>query len=325
MRAAYLPAPGVVEVDDFPVPEPGPGELLVRMEYASICGSDVHITFDGFHQEECLRLPGYPGHEGVGTVVGGDVDGVAEGSRVLAVPLPTPGGCFAEYLAVDRNQVVELPAGGDPRRLLLGQQLGTTIFALRRFCRGAGDGVAAVIGCGSAGLFFVQQLLQLGFHTVVAADVNAYRLGIAGRLGARTVQVPDDDLVTAVLDVTGGVGADLVIEAVGYDSCRNQAVEAVRVGGTVGCFGYPERGGLSGFPVDRAFRKCVSVHWVSGTQNEPGLVSFRDAVTAIGDGSIEVDYCLGGGFALEDMPRAMATARDHGRDLVKVEVGLQPG
>ncbi len=90
MRAASLVRPGVVEVLDFPIPEPGADQVLVKMHYASICGSDVHVIFDGFHTPEYLGRPGYPGHEGIGTVAASTHPDLPVGSPVLTATIPMP-------------------------------------------------------------------------------------------------------------------------------------------------------------------------------------------------------------------------------------------
>jgi L-iditol 2-dehydrogenase len=312
MRAAALAAPGRMEVREFEVPAPGAGEVLVRMKMASICGSDLHAVFDGFHRGR-FGEPGYPGHEGVGEVVESGAPGFAPGQAVLTVPAPPAARCFAEYLLVDAAYLVPLPDGGDPGRLLLAQQLGTTIYAMRKFWPSP-DGmaerrVATVVGAGSAGLFFVQQLRQVGFERIVVSDLDPERLAMARELGADVVvHAPRESVIDATMDVSGGVGADLAIEAAGYDDCRAECVEAVRSRGRVGCFGYPQRQGLAPFPVETAFRKAPTVEFFVGTQHEPGLRSFREAVAAIHDGRIEVGYCLRPRFPLERVADAFALA-----------------
>lgn len=324
MRAASITAPNRVEVLDFPTPvAEQPGELVVRMERASICGSDVHSAFHGFHNPVALGKPGYPGHEGIGEVVDSRSAHFPVGVRVLTVPVGNIGGCFAEYQLIDENQVIPLPADGDPARLLMAQQYGTTLYSMRMFWQGGNTGTAAILGAGSAGLFFLQQAKQLGFENLIVSDLNEERLKVAGRLGAQTlVHAPGESLVEAVMDVTSGVGADLVIEAAGYDKLRADAIEAVAIRGTVGFFGFPEKYGMAEFPMFDAFRKIVKIQWAGGTQSEPGLVSFRDAVEHINSGSIEVDYCLGAEYGLEDTPTAMEVARDQGHGAVKLSLDL---
>ncbi len=323
MRAAFLGAPGRLELADFPVPEPGDGQVLVRMELASICGSDVHSVYGGFHNPVEMRRPGYPGHEGVGEVVVSRSPLIGEGEKVLTLPVGNVGGCFGEYQLLRDSQVVGLPPGADPARALMAQQLGTTIFAMRRFTADRVTGVAAVIGAGSAGLFFLQQLRALGFGPIVVSDLNWQRLQVAGGLGAAvTVQAPGHSLASAVQEASGGAGADLVVEAAGYDSCRAEAIDALRPSGTAGYFGFPETDGDAPFPAFRAFRKSARIEWVSGAQGEPGLRSFRQAVTRIGDGSIEVGYCLRDIYPLEQLPRALEIARDQGHGAVKLTVAI---
>ncbi|HKA49494.1 MAG TPA: alcohol dehydrogenase catalytic domain-containing protein [Candidatus Dormibacteraeota bacterium] len=105
MRAARLVAPGHLEVARVPIPEPGSRQALIRMRRASICGSDVHVVFDGFEPDQLPAAPGYPGHEGVGEVVDTRSDAFAAGDRVLTVPVPARAGCFAEFQVVDETSL----------------------------------------------------------------------------------------------------------------------------------------------------------------------------------------------------------------------------
>lgn len=320
MRAAYVPGPDRVEVGDFAVPTANhDGEVVVRMLWASICGSDVHHVYHGYLKPEGINQPGYPGHEGVGVVVESRSDRFSTGDHVLTVP--ASGRCFAEYQLIDDQHVVSLPADGDFPRLLMAQQYGTTLFAMRLFWTGGPARTVAIIGAGSAGLFFLQQVRRLGFEQVVISDLNADRLAVAKALGADvTVHAPRESLIEATLDVTGGVGADLVIEAAGYDTLRADAIAAVRSQGTVGYFGLPESQGLVPFPMHAAYRKAVRIQLASATQAEPGLVAFHDAVEHIRDGVVDVDYCLGSNYSVEQVPEALETARDQGHGAVKLSI-----
>ncbi|TQC46291.1 zinc-binding alcohol dehydrogenase [Rhodococcus sp. WS4] len=327
MRAACVTRPGVVEVRTFPRPVAGPDQVLVEMRYASICGSDVHAVFDGFHNPDLLGTAGYPGHEGVGVVVQTGSPDIEPGCAVLTVPHGQRGGCFAEYQVVDASHVIALDDGDDLRRMLLAQQLGTTVFGMKKFLPAdtpaeAMPRTAVVIGAGSSGLFFLQHLVARGMEVIVS-DLNKDRLAVAERLGAaRTVLEPDEPIATVVHDATHGVGADLVIEAAGYDHTRAPAIEAVRARGTIGFFGYPESKGNALFPVERAFRKSLTMEWVNGTQAEPGLASFHAAVEAIRTGAIEVDHCLDAMFDLDDAPAAFDAARANGHGAAKVGIVL---
>jgi L-iditol 2-dehydrogenase len=325
MRAATVPRPGVLEVADFPDPEPGPGEVLVRMHHASICGSDTHVVHDGFHRPERLGTPGYPGHEGVGVVELSRSPAFAAGDRVLTVPPGWLGACFAELQVVDAAHVLRVPDAVPLVRALMAQQLGTTLFAMKRFGRPPGD-VAAVIGAGSAGTYFVQHLRRLGYAHVVVSDRDPTRLATAGTLGATTlVDARDGSVVEAVHDLTGGEGAGLVVEAAGYDACRADAIAALRHGGTAGFFGYPERHGDAPYPAFLAFRRNATLAWVNGAQLEPRLASFREALDRVADGSVVVDHCLERHLDLEDVADAVLLARSAGGGATKINVTLPAG
>jgi len=321
MKAVRLLDVGKVVVDEVPVPQPGPDQVLVKMRRASICGSDVHVVYDGFLPDEMPGRPGYPGHEGVGEVVQSRSPEFSPGDPVLTVPVPPEAGCFAAYQVVAAGSLVKLPAGVDPERLLMAQQLGTTIYATRRFWPDGAGRVAAVIGAGSAGLFFLQLLKRKGFEKLVVADLEPARLDIARELGADVVvRAPEESVVDACLDLTGGEGADLVVEAAGYDACRAQAVDAVRERGRLGFFGFPERRGQTPFPLEAAFRKAPSIEFTSGTQREPGLRSFREAVELIVQGAVEIGYLLAPTLGLEQAPEALELARERGRGAVKINL-----
>jgi L-iditol 2-dehydrogenase len=118
------------------------------------------------------------------------------------------------------------------------------------------------------------------------------------------------------------VGADLVVETAGLDACRAEAVDLIRKGGTVGCFGYPERAGLAPFPVQAAFRKAARVRWVSGAQAEPGLTSFREAVRLVSAGEVDVDFCLQHAVGLESAVAGVEVARAQG-PVIKIVVDLR--
>lgn len=327
MRAAKLVAPGRFEVVEAPVPEPADGEVLVAMTRASICGSDLHAILGPHPRPVEAMAPGSPGHEGVGTVVASRSTRVPPGGRVLTVPMPGVGGCFAEYQAVGDAFVVPLP-DGDLERLLLAQQLGTTVFGFHRYWpdgRDAAGATAAVLGAGSAGCFLLQLARRAGFSRLVACDLDERRLSVASALGADVVvHAPEESFVEAVLEATGGAGAELVIEASGRDESRAACIDAAATGGRVGFFGLPEHPGLAPFPLSTAFRRACTVEMAGNAQLEPGLAAFREAVGLIASGAIDVAAMLEPSFPLERFAEAFAAARDHVGLKVAVEIASGP-
>ncbi|HEY7199201.1 MAG TPA: zinc-binding dehydrogenase [Candidatus Dormibacteraeota bacterium] len=324
MTAARIVAPGRIEVGRFPVPPLMPGEVLIGTRLAAICGSDLHIVYRGHGPGEFPGPPGYPGHESVGEVLESRSDRYRPGDVVLALPAGPAGRSFAERQAVSEEQLVPLAAGADLEAMLMAQQLGTAIFSLKRFWPGPPGETATVIGAGAAGLHFTQLLARAGFGRVIVADRHPHRLAAARALGAAaTVLAPGESVVEATLDLTGGRGADLVVEAAGRDASRAQAMLAVADGGRVGLFGLPEGPGDMALPFAELFRRRPTIDISVGAQGEPGLVSFREAVDRIAAGAVNVSGLVSHRFDIGELTGAFEIARDPGdAAALKVTVGF---
>jgi L-iditol 2-dehydrogenase len=260
----------------------------------------------------------------VGVVVESTSSKYVPGDRVLTLPEAVNATCFAEYQRAEARALVKLPLGVELKRLVMAQQLGTVLFALKKFWPAAGAQCATVIGAGSVGLYFLQMLKRIGFEHVIVADPELARRKVALRLGASEVVDPrTESIVEATFALTNGRGADLAIEAAGYDSARALAIGSARLGGRVGLFGYPERKGDAAFPFELAFRKGLSVEMITNAQLEPGLKSFREAVALIVDDQIQVDYLLSESVRLAEIGNAFEMARDH--RVIKVAIDLTTG
>jgi 2-desacetyl-2-hydroxyethyl bacteriochlorophyllide A dehydrogenase len=274
MKAIVLESPGVVRVAERPPPVlSDPGDALVRVTTAAICGSDLHIV-EG--RDPC-RPGTIMGHELVGIVeqVGGAVARFRPGDRVVAPFTVCCGACFycrralparcvraACFGLVDAQgsglegvqaeaarvpladstlvRVPDLGADGAPLLdrdvLFLGDILSTAYGAAEAGGIQPGD-VVAVVGCGPVGLLCAEVVLQLfGPSAVVAVEEVGYRRDQAARFGA--VAVAPDEARGAVLDRTEGRGADVVIEAVGAAPALDLGIDLVRPCGTVSIAGY---------------------------------------------------------------------------------------
>lgn len=252
---ARVLAPGRLAVSPQTRPAPGPGEVLVAVERAGVCGTDVHIVEGGY---ALARFPLVPGHELAGTVVevGEAVRGVAVGERVTVDPnvpcLACPecrrnafnhcermsivgvnrDGGFASYLVVPERAVY--PVGDLPfTAAALLEPLACVLWGLKR-ARVEPGARALVFGAGPLGCLLVQALRFAGAATVAAVDVVPYRLEVARSLGA-TAAVPADD--RAGLDRLERHGFDLVVDATGSPAVLQGALAYVRPGGTVWAFG----------------------------------------------------------------------------------------
>jgi L-iditol 2-dehydrogenase len=317
LLAARVVARGQVEVDDFDAPVLGETGVLVRTLLAAVCGSDLHNIFGDLRDQPFPWLPGQPGHEGVGEVVESRSASVEPGELVLTVPEPYHAATFAEFQVLTEDSLVRLSTGTDPKKLLMAQQLGTVIFALKRMWPGSPAEAAAVIGAGPAGLSFIQLLKRRGFPMVVAADLSADRLRRARELGAdHTVLATESSVVDAVFDLTGGLGADLVVEAAGHDITRAEAMTAVREGGRIGLYGLPERSSDAAYPYHVLFRRQPTIEVVYGAQTEPGLASFREAVRMIEAGHIA--DIISHTYGIDEIGDALSVAHDRRDGAIKV-------
>ena len=196
-------------------------DVIIRSEMASICGSDLHMVMMGAglaHRPPCPH--GFPGHEGIGMVVESNAPGLREGTHVLTFPNPPVGECFNTYQRVNSSYCVPLPVGDTPRsHLLMGQQLGTVIYAMRQHPRDVTGETVMVMGQGSAGLFFTYLLKRAGAARVIVSDLSQARLAVAAAYGAdeclNATELGNAGIIEAVNDMTDGRGADYVVEAVG--------------------------------------------------------------------------------------------------------------
>ncbi|MEX0761874.1 MAG: zinc-binding dehydrogenase [Dehalococcoidia bacterium] len=297
-----------------------PGDVLVRTEMASICGSDLHMVGYGWAISNWPAPAGHPGHEAVGTVVESQSDRFVEGNLVLTVPHIWRSMCFAGYQAVDEPHLLKLPAGTPVQHLLMAQQLGTVIFAAKRLPSVEGQ-TCVVVGQGSAGLFWDCMLKRMGAGRVIVIEPVKSRRDLATRYGAdESVDVVGQAATDAVLDLTDGNGADVVIEAVGSTATLNQAFDLVRQDGHVVLFGLPESDEPVPFRFETFFKKRANAFTVLGAQDEAGLTSFKQAVDWITSGHIDVAPVLTHTKSIEQVRDAfeLATGRTDG----VVKVGL---
>lgn len=301
------------------MPSAADGEILVRTAYASVCGSDLHAVFG--HAPAQPAAPGYPGHESVGEVVESRCPGFEPGDYVLTAPFAVDGRCLAEFQALSGAACIRLPSTVPLSQLLMAQQLGTVIYALRCHPLNVVGKDAAVIGQGSAGAFFTFMLKRAGAARVLVSDKSPARLAYSRKLGADlTVDAATADFLPAVMEATGGRGADLVVEAVGSRATFPQSVELAAPGATLVWFGLPE--GTDDYPISfsQFFRRGLTAYSNFGAQGEPGLESFRYAVRLITDGAIDVAPLLTHVLPVEMVDEAFRIAHDRSDNALKVSI-----
>ena len=322
MKAGRWVDVGRVVCEEVPRPSPADGEILVRTAYTSICGSDLHSVYGG---PPPPAVPaGWPGHESVGEVVESRCPGFEPGDRVLTVPHFVDGRCMAEYQALPGSFCIRLADKAPLSHLLMAQQLGTVIYALRRHPLDLIGQDVAVIGQGSAGAFFTFLLKRAGARSVLVSDKSPARLAYSRHLGA-DLTVPADGadeegFRSAVLEATGGRGAGLVVEAVGSRETFPLSVELAADSATVLWFGLPEGTGAYPFSFPEFFVRRLTAYAISGTQGEPGLESFRYAAQLIADGAIDVAPLLSHMLPIDQVEEAFHMAHDRTDGALKVSI-----
>ena len=320
MPAALATGLRQIRCNHIPTPDPEPGKVLVRTKLASICGSDLHIVYMGWNVHEFPLPHGYPGHEGVGEVVDGGGTDFVPGDMVLTAPNIWGSRVFAGQQLIDPAFLLKLPTEVPEAHLLMAQQLGTVVFACRRLPTLLGQTVA-IIGQGSVGLFHDFMLRQLGAHRIIAIEPVRARLEAGRAMGVdETVDATGRRATEAVLDLTGGEGADLVVEAVGSVETLNQALAIVRPLGRVALFGLPPTMDRVPFDWDTFFRKRLDMHAVFGAQDEPGLPAFQLAVDYITKGMIDMAPFVTHRFPMERVQEAFDLAHSKEDGALKVSL-----
>lgn len=263
MKVSQLSAVGAMALQTVAQPEPGPGEILVKVLAAGICGSDRHM----FKGEYPTAIPVTLGHEFCGTVeavgpgvtrfTGGELvtvdPNIACGlcpacrraqpnlcARLAAVGVTRDGG-FAEYAAVPEGQAFILPPGLDPVHGAFSEPLACCLHAIDKAEIKAGSSVA-ILGGGVIGLLMVQLARLEGAAKIILITRQEARRALALELGATHAFDPTGaDTVAAVQALTGG-GADVVIECAGVPETFRTGIAMTRRGGNFVLFGVTPSG-----------------------------------------------------------------------------------
>jgi L-iditol 2-dehydrogenase len=324
MRALILHGPDDVRLEEVPVPQPGPGEVVLQVTRALTCATDAKMLRQGHHP--ALPPPPAPlGHEACGVVVaiGDGVDGVREGDTVVVANSAPCGECppcrrgrpslcesivylsgaFAEYLRVParivRRNMLPLPDGLDPARAAMVEPLACAVRGVERVEAGRGDEVV-VLGGGVQGTLITGLLAARGC-AVTLCDPHAERRDRALRFGAvRAVDAPRD--AAAIDEVRAahgeGRGPDAVVEAVGRPDAWEAAVAIARPGGEVLLYGGCAPGSTVTLPT---FPLHYGELAIRGTYHHtPEAV--REALAHLATGDAPYDDLIGDEITLDQVP-----------------------
>lgn len=312
MRVVELPAIGEpLRVATRPVPEPGPGEVRVRVEACGVCGSDVFLQKGGFGTG--VSLPVIPGHEAAGIVdaLGSGVTEVALGDQVALYYITTPpgdpwaargrpnispnvrrmgvdlDGAFAEFVIRPTAALIR-PRAPVPAPVLavLTDAVATPLHGLKRVAHLRAGETLVVLGIGGLGSNAVQLGKAMGARVIAVTRSDA-KLRLARELGAdETVAADDADVVATVRAIAGGHGADVVIQCVGSATVDEQAIAIGGPGGRVV---------LIGSSLDHFRARAVDIFWrelsVLGSR---GFLrdDITDAIDLYLDGTLSVDHLV---------------------------------
>jgi len=260
---------GVFEVRDVPTPKPGRGEVLVQVKAASLCYTDVSILHNRYKGRKPVPVPLIMGHEGTGVIyeLGEGVENILPGDRVGLEVLYGCGSCtnclngnsnmcanwrhigitydglFAEYVVVPARAVHKLPDNVSFVDAACLEPVSLTVRTLEQVKPMVGDTVA-IFGPGAIGLFHLQAFKAAGAGQVImiGIDQDAKRFKTAKTLGAdHVVNADQEDVVNRVRALTGGLGADIVVETASSPTVIPLALEVAAARGRVSLFGlYPE-------------------------------------------------------------------------------------
>jgi threonine dehydrogenase-like Zn-dependent dehydrogenase len=350
MRAVVLFGPGDMRlVEDYSTPIPGPGDAIVRVDSCAICTTDFDILQRGWPHH-----PPYGdfvfGHEYAGTVValGEQVRDLSIGDRVAAEPHHGCGHCqncldgkyttclnyglveqghrhygftvnggYAEYARSAPSCLHPVPSHWSFETATLLTTAGTALYSLQRIGGLQGGETVVVSGPGPVGLMGAVLARLTGAGTIIMTGTRRERLELGLRLGAdKVIDVTSCDVVEEVLKLTGGKGADVVLECAGTESSAAAAVEYTKLSGRIAFVGvHPDKPTIA----LNARHIALGNLTIAGTRAEGGR-SVERASVLLGASQFDVSVLVTDTFSLLDIHSAFTTAEDRIGGAIKVIV-----
>jgi len=319
MKAAQITALGRIHLVDVPdLDTPRTGEVVVTAETGCLCGSDIPFFSE---PQPAYPLPvGLSLHEIVGRVTQTSSAAFHVGDRVLAMPIGLRG--CAERLQLGDDRLVAIDEAVSNETAVVSQPMATVLSALRTIPSVAGL-TAAVVGQGPIGLLFNACLSSLGAIRIIGIDARDARVQRSCEFGATHTFVTRDggrDAVTHVAEITRGLMADLVVEAVGHQEQQfNLAAALARDHGRVLFFGIPpER--MDGIAFEAVVRKSLTVHTSVPDDLRPFVTL---AQRAIAQGRIDPSRLITHRFPFANIQDAFETYRDRRDGALKVLIDFR--
>jgi threonine dehydrogenase-like Zn-dependent dehydrogenase len=315
MRAARLVGPGELRLEDVTIPEPGSGQVRIRLEGCGVCASNL-TPWGGAEWMRYPLEPGDLGHEGWGVIdaLGEGVDGLSVGDRVAALSYRS----YAQYDLADVANVVPLPASLDGKSFP-GEPLGCAMNIFRRSGIHAGQTVA-IVGVGFLGALLTRLAKDAGAR-VVAISRRPFSLDVAREMGADEL-IPMDDhwkIIERVKELTGGVFCDRVIEAVGKQWPLDLSAEITRERGRLVVAGYHQDGPRQ---VNMQLWNWRGLDVINAHERDPQVYvdGIRAAVDAVASGRLDPTPLYTHTFPLDRLGDALDATRDRPDGFLKALV-----
>ena len=343
MKVAVMNGIGKMGYTTRPIPVPEDEEVLVKLEYVGICGSDMHYYESGRIGDYVVEPPFVLGHEPGGTVVevGKKVKYLKPGDRVALEPGKTCGKCrfcregkynlcqdvvffatppvdgvFQEYVAHPETLCFKLPDNVSTLEGALIEPLSVGFHAARQGDAHAGQ-CAVVFGAGCIGLVSMMALKACGVSKVYVVDIMEKRLEKAMELGVTgVINASQEDVIEAAKRITGEEGFDLAIETAGTEITTNQAIEVVRKGSNIVLVGYGKTGKMN-LSMSLALDKEVTFKTVFRYRH-----IYPMAIEAVAEGKVNLKGIATHIFDFNDIQKAMdESVKDKAR-IVKAVVKI---
>ena len=340
-KAAFMTDVRKMEIREIPMPKPAPGQLVVKLEYVGICGSDVHYYEHGRIGNAVVKGDFILGHECSGIVVevGEGAEGFAPGDRVALEPGDTCGvceyclsgrynlcphviflatppvqGCFSNYIAFPAKLAFKLPDGISTKEGALVEPLAVgleaaTVGGVRLGCS------VAILGAGCIGLVSLLASKAMGASDVTVVDVIDLRLNKALELGAtRVVNAARQDVVKELLAASGGRGYDVVMETAGAVATTQQTPSIVKRGGAIVLVGLPPE---DTFPFNFAalMGHVADIRTIFRYKNQ-----YPIAISALASKKIDVSGIVTHEYAFDDIEEAFRVNIEERSGVVKIVI-----
>jgi threonine dehydrogenase-like Zn-dependent dehydrogenase len=315
MRAATIAAPTSTRASATEIPEPGPGEVRIRLQGSGVCASSLPM-WEGRPWFQYPGEPGSPGHEGWGIVdaTGDDVTSVRVGQRVAALSYHA----FAQYDVAKADCVVPLPEALDGLDFP-GEPLGCAMNIFARSDIRTGQTVA-IVGVGFLGVLLTQLAVHVGAR-VIAVSRRPFALQTAKRYGADDVVTMDDHqrIIDRVKDLTGGQGCERVVEAVGHQWPLDLAGELTRERGRLVIAGFHQDGPRN---VNMFLWNWRGLDVVNAHERDPHVYvrGIEAAVDAVERGILDPAPLFTHRYSLDEVDSAFAAARERPDGFMKALV-----